>query len=343
MDKSIKYCFSDTKEPLFWCDIKGETWWGYIDGTVEFHAMSDADADVLYGQGKIVEEDKAYGDMSVMFGDINLKNIGLLGGPIDANIKASYGADGDKEDKAEVGIIRLPKDYDATLVNTDILPDDLAAKLEIALAKEDRPSCISILFDGVPGTGKTMAAAYIADKMGRKLKSYKLGELLGKYVGQTEKALMKAFDDAEKEGHILHLDEIDSIASDRGKADRSYEVKAVNALLQSMDTFEGIFIATTNSKDGLDSAIKRRFLLKKEFKNVTGTQADKLAKMFFKRKAPKNLPDDILAPADFNLVKHSLLFIEDDKINKKFIEEQLLEEAAERNDTKNKANKIGFL
>lgn len=340
MDKNTKYCFADTKEPIFFCDIPGkkktETLWGWIDGTVEFHAMSEKDADELLAQKKIVTEDEAFSNLGNMFGSM---------GNLDAAFATSMALSPVKkkdEPKAELGVIKLPKTYDASLVNTDIVPDDLAAKLEIALKKEDRPSCISILFDGVPGTGKTMAACYIADKMGRKLKSHKLGELLGKYVGETEKQIQKAFDEAQTEGYILHFDEIDSIAGDRDKADRGYEIKAVNALLQCMDTYEGIFIATTNSKSGLDSAIKRRFLLKKEFSNVTSEQANKLAKLFFKRKAPTDLPNETLAPADFNLVKNSLLFVDDADITKKYIREQLLIEADERNG-KSKSNSIGFL
>lgn len=338
MDKNTKYCFTDTKEPLFWAligDKKKETIWGWIDGGVEFHHMTEKDADELLKQGKIIREEDLTMDFSSMFG------------PIEA-LDASFGTSliptsKKKPSEDEVGVIKLPKTYDATLVNTDIAPDDLASKLEIALKKEDRPSCISILFDGVPGTGKTMAAAYIAQKMGRKLKSYKLGEILGKYVGETEKAIQKAFNEAEEKGYILHFDEIDSIAGSRDNADRNHEVKAVNALLQCMDTYEGIFIATTNSKKSLDTAIKRRFLLKKEFSNVTSEQANKLAKLFFKRKAPSDLPDEVLAPADFNLVKNSLLFIEDSKITRAFIREQLLIEAAERNGTNKSGRSIGFL
>ena len=342
MDKKIGYCFADTKEPLFYFDLDDKTYWGWIDGTLEISYMTNQDAIELLALGKIVKEppkDASLPELEEFMFGIESQNPGsamtLTFG--DSNTKS-------KDDpELESSLIKLPATYDHTLVNTSIDPDVLAAKLEIALKKEDRPNCISLLFDGVPGTGKTMAAAYIASKMDRKLASYKLGELLGKYVGESEQKIQEAFTSAQEKGHILHFDEIDSIATDRDTADRGHEVKAVNALLQAMDTFEGIFIATTNSKKGLDTAIKRRFLLKQEFKNVTSEQADKLAKLFFKRKAPVGLPDDVMAPADFALVKNSLLFVDDSEINRKFILGRLIEEAKERNGEKLKSKPIGFI
>lgn len=339
MDKSVKYCFSDTKEPLFWSNISfdpevDEFAWGWIDGGVEFHIMSEKDADELLAAGKIVTETSAFSSFTIEDGMLFGSEMSLM--PYSQPAKSA-------KDKPELGVIKLPATYDATLVNADIELDDLVSRMQIALKKEERPDCISILFDGVPGTGKTMAAAYLADQLGMKLKSHKLGEILGKYVGETEKSLQKAFDEAEEEGYVLHFDEIDSLAGDRSTADRKHETKAVNALLQCMDTFKGIFIGTTNSKKELDTAIKRRFLLKKEFKNVTSEQADKLSKLFFKRKAPTNLPSEVLAPADFALVKNTLLFVDDAVITKKYLKACLLEEAGERNGTNGKNKRIGFV
>lgn len=363
LNKNTKYCFKDTLEPIFFMELdlrslldihKGDlpaSWspkddllWGWIDGTTEFTWITSADMQELLRLGKVVTEDSMSITNIAQTFTINMSQEESEDGEI-----AAYDMFGPKKSKKSnddnevLGIIKVPTTYDPSLVNTDMPIDTIADKLGIALTKEDRPKCISILLDGAPGTGKTMAAAYIAEKLGRKLKSYKLGELLGKYVGESENKLMDAFNDAQEKGYILHFDEIDSIAGDRSSADRTYEVKHVNALLQCMDMYEGIFIATTNSKSSLDTAIKRRFLLKKEFKNVTSEQANKLSKLFFRRKAPIGLPNEMLAPADFALVKNALLFVDDSVITKKYLKTCLLEEAAERNGTNGKNKPIGFV
>ena len=61
---------------------------------------------------------------------------------------------------------------------------------------------------------------------------------------------------------ILMIDEVDSFLQDRTKAMRSWEVTQVNELLTRMETFQGVFIATTNRLEHLDTASLRRFDLK---------------------------------------------------------------------------------
>lgn len=58
------------------------------------------------------------------------------------------------------------------------------------------------------------------------------------------------------------IDEVDTFIFDRSTASRSWEVSAVNEMLTQMETYEGIFIASTNRMDGLDPAALRRFDIK---------------------------------------------------------------------------------
>ena len=49
------------------------------------------------------------------------------------------------------------------------------------------------------------------------------------------------------------------------RQDRSWEVTGVNEMLTQMESFAGIFIASTNLRDNLDQAALRRFDLKIKF------------------------------------------------------------------------------
>lgn len=64
---------------------------------------------------------------------------------------------------------------------------------------------------------------------------------------------------------MLLLDEVDSFLQDRTRAQRSWEVTAVNEMLTQMEAYDGVFIASTNLMDGLDQAALRRFDLKVKF------------------------------------------------------------------------------
>ncbi|MFR8334600.1 MAG: AAA family ATPase [Oscillospiraceae bacterium] len=48
--------------------------------------------------------------------------------------------------------------------------------------------CVSALFSGPPGTGKTMAAQVLASRLGLELYKIDLSQVVDKYIGETEKA-----------------------------------------------------------------------------------------------------------------------------------------------------------
>jgi SpoVK/Ycf46/Vps4 family AAA+-type ATPase len=126
---------------------------------------------------------------------------------------------------------------------------------------------------GPPGTGKTAFGRWLAERMEVPLHAKKGSDLLGMYVGETEKRISRAFQEAEEEGAVLLLDEVDSFLQDRRNAQRSWEVTAVNEMLTQMESFSGVFIASTNLMDGLDPASLRRFDLKVRFDYLKAEQA----------------------------------------------------------------------
>jgi SpoVK/Ycf46/Vps4 family AAA+-type ATPase len=130
----------------------------------------------------------------------------------------------------------------------------------------------TLCFHGVPGAGKTSLAHHLAETIGRPLMTRRASDLLGMYVGESEKRIAQMFRDAEREGAVLLLDEADSFLRSRQQAQRSWEVTQVNELLQQMESFPGVFICTTNLMDDVDEAALRRFTFKVRFDALTPQQ-----------------------------------------------------------------------
>ena len=133
-----------------------------------------------------------------------------------------------------------------------------------AAALKTRADCRICLF-GPSGTGKTTLGHRLAREVDRPLHLKKASDLLGPFVGQTERALAHAFREASEDNAVLLIDEIDGFLRDRRDAQRSWEVQQVNELLTQMEQFNGTFIASTNLMDGIEPAALRRFDLKIHF------------------------------------------------------------------------------
>lgn len=124
---------------------------------------------------------------------------------------------------------------------------------------------VRVCLYGPPGTGKTEWARQLAARIDRPLHVRRASDLLGKYVGESEKLIRRAFEEAASEGAVLLMDEADSLLYDRSRAQRSWEVSMVNEMLTCMESFEGVFIASTNLQENLDEASARRFDFKVKF------------------------------------------------------------------------------
>ena len=177
----------------------------------------------------------------------------------------------------------------------------------------DRPDSLNVLFYGAPGTGKTELAKYVARNLGRKLLIRKASDILGCFVGETEKKIRAMFREAEDKGAILFLDEADSMLQERGGATHNWEVSQVNELLTQMENFKGIFIAATNFNGNLDQASRRRFALKVKFNYLKPEGIETLWKAFFNEiPCPAEARDlKALAPGDFNAVYSSFRFLDE--------------------------------
>jgi hypothetical protein len=127
---------------------------------------------------------------------------------------------------------------------------------------------ITALFQGSPGTGKTMVAGVIARDLGLEMYRVDVSRITSKWIGETEKNLGALFDAAEDGQVMLLFDEADSLFAKRTEVKTSvdrYSNMEVNYLLQRLDTFEGIAILTTNFGNAIDPAFKRRLTYRVTF------------------------------------------------------------------------------
>jgi transitional endoplasmic reticulum ATPase len=133
---------------------------------------------------------------------------------------------------------------------------------------------------GPPGTGKTAFGRWLADEIGAPLHVKRISDILSPYVGMSEQRLAKAFRSAAADRAVLMLDEVDSFLQDRNGARHSWEVTQVNEMLTQMESFEGVFIASTNLMDNLDPGAIRRFDLKIRFGYLLPAQSFGLLEYF---------------------------------------------------------------
>ena len=215
----------------------------------------------------------------------------------------------DEIEKDEKPSVDLPSSYDPNFVNSDC---DLNELMQGIKASKNARICLY----GVPGTGKSAYAKFIAKSLKKPIIIKKGSDLLSMFVGGTEKNIALAFKEAKDKKAVLVFDEVDSFLQDRSMAARSWEVTQVNEMLVQMESFDCIFIATTNLIDNLDKACLRRFDLKLEFGYLLPEQARNLfkkecalLKVKFDENASKKVSNlGLLAPGDFASVRRQAKF-----------------------------------
>ncbi|WP_088889361.1 ATP-binding protein [Leptolyngbya ohadii] len=147
-----------------------------------------------------------------------------------------------------------------TLLQRCLARDRLVDGLGVSAATRYYPG-VRALFVGPSGTGKTLAASWLATKLGIPLFRVDLSAVTSKYIGETEKNLAQLLARAEQAEVILLFDEADSTFGKRTDVKDSNDRFAnaqTNYLLQRIESFDGITILTSNSRNRLDSAFSRR-------------------------------------------------------------------------------------
>ncbi len=168
---------------------------------------------------------------------------------------------------------RIPEIYDPRFIQSD------ANLIQVSEGLIQSKSGRLCLF-GPPGTGKTAYGKWLAEQLNVPLMVKRASDLLSKYVGESEQNIAYAFSQAESDGALLLIDEVDSFLQNRSGAHNSWEISLVNEMLTQMESFQGVFIASTNLMEGLDPATLRRFDLKVKFDFLKPWQAIELLQRY---------------------------------------------------------------
>jgi len=147
-----------------------------------------------------------------------------------------------------------------SLVDRCLLRDGVHVRLGPAMQARAQ-AAVRALLVGPSGTGKTLAAAWLATRLGLPLFRVDLSAISSKYIGETEKNLSQLLTRAEQSEVVLLFDEADSLFAKRtdvNDANDRFANAQTNYLLQRMESYDGITLLTSNSRGRFDAAFARR-------------------------------------------------------------------------------------
>lgn len=223
--------------------------------------------------------------------------------------------------------------YDLSVLNTSIPAQEIVEMVQNAIVNDrksqGKEKGIRILFYGLSGSGKTNLAHFIAESLGKGIIKKNASDILGMLVGESEKNIAKAFEEAKKQKKILLFDEVDSFFRERSYASQSWEITLVNEFLTQMEKFEGIVICTTNLRNIMDKAMQRRFHIMVEFKALKDEGVESLLGKYFPQFDFNE--EDIrrisryqsATPGDFGNLFSRLRFMNQEKATKTYITYEL--------------------
>lgn len=151
-----------------------------------------------------------------------------------------------------------------------VLPEELAGQVQRILSEQRQRKHLldhgfepahRLLFEGPPGTGKTMTAAVLAHELSLPLLTIRLDSLMSKFMGETASKLRVVFEAAEAQRGVYLFDEFDALGGDRAGNDVGEARRILNSFLVFLESSssEGLVIAATNHRSILDKALFRRF------------------------------------------------------------------------------------
>ncbi len=208
----------------------------------------------------------------------------------------------------------LPPEYEKLILSTvEQIKDETYEKIFVEWGfgetiEKGRGSIL--LFYGMPGTGKTMCAEGIAEKLGKDYIMLSSADFQSPIPGETERNMKTAFEKATVKDLVVILDECDSILVNR---DRVGAILAgeINCLLSEIERFEGVCIMTSNRSVELDPALARRIALKLEFPMPDASVREKIWRKLIPEKAPLAKDVDLKALSKFEIsggqIKNAIL------------------------------------
>ena len=139
-------------------------------------------------------------------------------------------------------------------------------KLSFKIKKSEN---LSLLLHGISGTGKTAFAQQLAKQVNGVIYKMDFSQIQSKWIGETEKNVNRVFNaynefwKKSSKPVILLINEADGMMNKRVNIKSSNDVysnQIQTELLEQLEKFNGILIATTNLLNNIDNAFRRRFL-----------------------------------------------------------------------------------
>lgn len=201
----------------------------------------------------------------------------------------------DRETGADLCSVKFPNNHSVIpIYNTDTEETIIGlleewSKAEILESIGVHPTR-TLLVCGPPGSGKTITAHYIAEKLNLPLVTARIDGLISSFLGTTARNIANLFEFANRYSCVLLLDEFDALAKLRDDPHELGEIKrVVNTLLQNLDDRKdlGITIAITNHDKLLDPAVWRRFEAQVQFKVPDTLSRERLVKRFLDPLKPR--------------------------------------------------------
>jgi transitional endoplasmic reticulum ATPase len=208
--------------------------------------------------------------------------------------------------------------FDPMLSSADVDLAQLADQVARSPAR-----ALSFCLSGPPGAGKSAYARHLAERLDLDVLEKRFSDLSSMWLGESEKTIARAFEEAADLRAFLIIDEADSLLRDRLAAQHSWEITQVNEMLTQMERHPYPFACTTNAPELLDAAAARRFLFKVRFLSMTPDQIAKAFRHAFSADPPGFvLKLGGLTQADFATVakKASALGVRDSKTFAQWLE-----------------------
>jgi len=195
-------------------------------------------------------------------------------------------------------------EMDQLFLLKELMHEQKLQETQQRLAKKSLATGITVLLHGAPGTGKTEIVKQIGRESNRALMKVEISQSKSAWFGESEKIIKTIFAEyksfaAECERTpVLFFNEADAIFSKRREIGNYSVAQTENAIqniiLEELENFDGILIATTNLTNNLDNAFERRFLFKIRFQKPNHVIRAKI----WKSKLPFLKSEDCMAMAE---------------------------------------------
>jgi len=195
-------------------------------------------------------------------------------------------------------------EMDQLFLLKELMHEQKLQETQQRLAKKSLATGITVLLHGAPGTGKTEVVKQMGRETNRELMKVEISQLKSAWFGESEKIINKIFAEYKSFAEecertpILFFNEADAIFSKRREIGNYSVAQTENAIqniiLEELENFDGILIATTNLTNNLDNAFERRFLFKIRFQKPNHVIRAKI----WKSKLPFLKSEDCMAMAE---------------------------------------------